>query len=91
VAARPGGRVVQLVFRALVLALPAGDPYRVAVDNPVTKRLLHHPDEDGNTVLDGRPATPVRDPGVNRPVDGTVRDEPDRQVAQTRRFHGLRT
>ena len=60
----------------LVLALPAGHSRRIAVDHAVSDRLLHHPDQHGEAVLDGRPAALISDPAVHGPIHRTVRDHP---------------
>jgi hypothetical protein len=68
--------VVELVFGALVIALPADDAGGIAVHDPVSYRLFHNPDQDGQAVLDRRPAALFGDPAVDSAVNRPVGDHP---------------
>jgi hypothetical protein len=46
-----GPRIIGSVLDAAVLVLPAGDPRRVPVDEPVTHGLLQDAHEQGEAVL----------------------------------------
>jgi hypothetical protein len=79
---RQGARIVELVFGTLVIALPADDAGGVAVDDPVSDRLFHDPDQDGQAVFDRGPTALLGDPAVNGAIDGPVGDHAQRQVPE---------
>jgi hypothetical protein len=73
---RQCARVIELVFGALVIALPAHDAGGISVHDPVSDRLFHDPDQNGQAVLDRRTAALLGDPAVDSAVHRPVGDHP---------------
>lgn len=77
-------RIIEFVFRALKVTLPAGHPGGVAINDPVAHALLHDADQHGQAVLHRRATAPIRDPAVDHTVNGTVGDQSHRKVPEIR-------
>src|SRR5262249_60365951 len=82
---RQRARVVQLILGTLVFTLPADDVSRIALDDAVPHRLIHHPDQRGEAVLDRGPAAFLSDPPMHGTVHNTIAEHPYWQVAE--RWH----